>query len=974
MSHKHLPTHLHATESLRQGKVPFRLSPLASVIAGVALFAAGSVHAADAPSVAELQAEIARLKDIIAKQATASTPVAAPTAAATTDASIQPTVANTTAAAPEEEATLLGAVTVRARNRIENLQDVPLSVSVVTGKELERMQATDISAIAQRVANVSWNQGNQRTSSLSIRGIGKIGQTEAQDPSVGLIIDGVNYAYNALSSSYDFADVEAVEVTRGPQGTLLGKSTSVGVINVQTRRPSFKPDGYYSIGFGQDNTTLARFAGGGPIVDDLLAWRGSFSFTKGKGDIQNAYNHDQTYTNKDRATGRVQFLLTPNKDLSVRLALESTPRAAETTNGRTINTPTPTTYSNGTTNTLSTDASTRLARRWFSQDPSGYSYAGNYLYGGGKNEVNNDSQRGLVTGNNGATVEVNYNLGSHSVTSITAYKDYHFNAVNDEGTPFDVSRNSGGFFNDYRQISQEVRLTSQPGGFVDYQTGLFLLDVNNSSEYQRVWGNDAGAWFASTAQYNRLDANGAGRYLLQNSLSGLAMAFNNPTGLQKIHNRSAAIFAQADWNLSDEWKVTTGVRYTEENRQNVGSSFIKDQGNAPELSSSTLGGFDSYFNSGTTAVTVLNGNVVATGTAGATVVAPSSIALTTDTTNATLLASANAQADAAALKYFGVTTWSALTSAQKRQLNDAQAIRKAQIGVLFPATPAEAFTGGLKSFVLSPTYRYNDKITGYASWQYGEKAGISQLVNGISSLVKPEKTSAFELGIKTSLLDNTLVFNADLYLMNITDYQQGVRVFDAYTTALNNPGLTPTSPGYVAAYTSATGNASKVRSQGLEIDGVYSGIPYTTVRFAGAFTSAKYVDFTNSAQPNENGYPGAPNYQDVSGSYLAGASRFTFNIGAEYRRPVLGNREFHTDINTAFNSGYNSDTSLSSYGWVKRKFVTDFGIGLSTKNATFDVSLLAKNVFNQSVPNAQTWNSYTPATPRWVGLIFSGKL
>jgi outer membrane receptor protein involved in Fe transport len=81
------------------------------------------------------------------------------------------TAQNTTA---ENKPLVLGVVTVRSRNRIEKLQDVPLSISVVAGKELEKLNATDISALTQRLSNISWNQGNQRTSSLSIRGIGKI--------------------------------------------------------------------------------------------------------------------------------------------------------------------------------------------------------------------------------------------------------------------------------------------------------------------------------------------------------------------------------------------------------------------------------------------------------------------------------------------------------------------------------------------------------------------------------------------------------------------------------------------------------------------------------------------------------------------------------------------------------------------------------------------------------------------------------
>ena len=254
-----------------------------------------------------------------------------------------------------------------------------------------------------------------------------------------------------LSSSFDFTDVEAVEVTRGPQGTLLGKNTSVGVVNVTTRRPIFTPDASWSLTLGQHGHRTGRVAAGGPIIDDVLAYRANLRSAKAKATSQNAYNRDITYTNKDRVSGRLQFLLTPDASFSARIALDAQPRASETTNGRTINLPTPKLYSNGAVNPLSTDTSTRLARRWFTQQ-TGYSYQDNFL--NEKNgQVNNDNQRPLVTGSNGAAAELNWYLDKFNLTSITAYKDYHFNATNDEGTPFDVHRNSGGFWNDYRQAS-----------------------------------------------------------------------------------------------------------------------------------------------------------------------------------------------------------------------------------------------------------------------------------------------------------------------------------------------------------------------------------------------------------------------------------------------------------------------------------------------------------------------------------------
>ncbi|MDR2213421.1 MAG: TonB-dependent receptor plug domain-containing protein, partial [Pseudomonadales bacterium] len=456
---------------------------------------------------------------------------------------------------------------VHSRNRLESQQEVPISVSVVQGAEIDRLLANDINSLVLRTANITWNQGNQRTSSLSIRGIGKQGQTEAQDPSVGIIVDGVSYAYNALISSFDFYDVETVEVARGPQGTLLGKNASVGVVNVTTRRPSFDPSADLQLSIGERDTVIARAALGGAVIDDLLAWRGSFTAQKGEGSLVNRFNPDVTYQNKDRLSGRLQLLFTPTEDLSVRAQISKTPRAGETTNGRTINLPTPATYANGDPNNSLDDAG-RLRRPYFTQRES-YTLGGNFFYGssGDANDhgdwVENEAARGLVTGSNGGILEVNWdNVGPFSLTSISAYQDYHFNAMNDEGTPWTIQLNSGGYWNDYRQASQEFRLSSDTGGFVDYQAGLYFLRVHNVAEYQQFYGPDAGAWFASNAQYGRLDvpvnADGSvsgGPSLLRNSASGLKVYTASNAGYQDILNQSGAVFAQANWHFNDRFTL-----------------------------------------------------------------------------------------------------------------------------------------------------------------------------------------------------------------------------------------------------------------------------------------------------------------------------------------------------------------------------------------------------------------------------------
>lgn len=865
------------------------------------------------------------------------------------------------------EPVALDGITVRSRNRIERLQDVPLSISVVQGAEIDRLSAYGIDAITKRAANVSWNLGNQRTSSISIRGIGKIGQTEAQDPSVGVIVDGVNYAYNALTSSFDFVDIESVEVSRGPQGTLLGKNTSVGNLIFTTRKPSFTPSADYKLEFRERDGLFATGAIGGPVIDDLLAYRFTFSVNRGEGDIRNQYNQDVTYTNKDRVSGRVQFLFTPNPDLSARVAFDLQPRAAETTNGRTFARPFNKVYSNGAP---TPDAVSKFERRWFKDDKS-------FDPGVPFTAIVNDSARGLVTGSRGASAEVNWKRGDYALTSITAYKDYHFNAYNDEGSPFDINRNSGGYWNDYKQASQELRLSSAVGGFVDWQAGLYLIDIRNAATYNRGWGNDAGAFTASDAQYAALDADGAGRDLLRSSLANLRGGLNATGGIQDIRNRSAALFAQGNWHFGEALTLTTGARLTREDRRNTVSTRIFHDGSAPELNPSqingvVLGGFDSYWNSGTTSRWVRDGQVVAANAPGAVAVAPGAYALTTDTRDAAAVARAAAQADAAAKKYFNTATWAALTAAQKKQLYYAQAIRKSAVGVLWNPVEAQPYKATQPTLLVSPSWKLSPDVTTYLSFQHGEKAGLAQVYNGVSYAVKAEKTNNIELGVKSALLNKSLILNADLFLSKVSDYQQQVRVLDEYATELARAA----DPNAAVVYANITGNVPRVKLYGLEVDGVYSGIANTTLRFSGAFNRAVFDRFPNAAYPVEDGNlaTNAAPYKDLGGRTLPGAPKFTFNVGADYNLPVLGDKILRASGNVAYSSSYYSDNALSAFSVIPANWQVDASLGLGRRNRSLEVVLLVKNLFNDKTPQAQTWSTLSPAVPRSFAVALTARL
>jgi iron complex outermembrane recepter protein len=412
---------------------------------------------------------------------------------------------------------------------------------------------------------------------------------------------------------------------------------------------------------------------------------------------------------------------------------------------------------------------------------------------------------------------------------------------------------------------------------------------------------------------------------MRDSLANLSMAYNSPAGKQTIENKSGAVFAQANWHFTDRLTLTTGARLTHENRTNVSSSYVINPGDGADLAN---------FGSGDAALQ-----------------------------------------DAAAAKYFGAgRTYASLSAAELAQVKAAQAIRASNIGVLFGPTAAKPFRANQPALVLSPSFKVSPDVTTYASYQHGEKAGIAQLVNGVSTPAAAEKTNSFELGVKSALLDKTLILNADVFDMVIHDYQQAVQVVDAYTTAAKNDGTT--------YYTSATGNAPKVGVTGLEIDGVYGGIPRTTLRFSGAYNKAVYKNFGNSAQPVENGdlttalagvHPAQP-YRSVNGRTLAGAPRFAFNVGADYSQPVLADKVAHVSANLAYSSSYNTDVALSRYAVVGAQALVDRALGAGRRDKSFDVSVIVKNLFGNQTPQSRTWNSLTPSAPRTFGVQFTGKL
>ncbi|QSA97382.1 TonB-dependent receptor plug domain-containing protein [Methylococcus sp. EFPC2] len=850
-----------------------------------------------------------------------------------------------TASSDDGSGATLGEVVVKRRSVLEKLKDTPKSVSVVTGRELEKFQANDMANILTRIGSVKWRSTNPRESSLSVRGIGHLGSAstaaaEGMDPSVGIVVDGDSYASIPLASSVSFSDLESVDVTRGPQGAQGGMHSSAARISIKTRAPSFTPEAEASIGYGQWNTLIAKAAAGGSIFDGLLAWRGSFLREQADSPFENAAQTN-TYFNKDRTSGRLQFLLTPTDSFTARVKLDYTPAGGEYVTGQAgfYNRPTPAYYDSvdATGQRIAVNQANepvgKLNRRWFKQEAN-YTYAGNYL----RQRIEKSVVLPTLNKTEGAGINLDWDLGSHTLSSITGFHNYFFEFQSGQATVFDITRPPTAGKARQQQVSQELKIASKPGGLVDYQVGTYYLSFNRQHWGTNIrGGSDAGAYNANAAQYARLDADGNGRYLMINSLDRLVTETKND-----FMGESRSIYANADWHLFEPLTVNSGLRLSWEHRQNVRSSIrIVDEGYGAELDPSSrnnvrLGGFNSN----------ASGNLTSN--------------------NAAQLAVANFVAQ----KYFGIANYSALNNTQKQQVADAKAVRLASIGGLYQSTDAEAFDGMLPTVNISPSYKITDNHTTYFAWQHGEKAGVSQIVGatlngGKTFTLKEEKTDSYEIGLKSTFFDKTLAINTTAFLQDVSDYIQPMYFYDEAQTIVNNNGL--------LAYTAGLGNVPKVQVKGLELDASYTGLPFTTIRFAGAYNDARYEDFKFSAKPAELGGTAVP-YYDVSGRTLPGAAKFTFNLFAEYARPIFDDNEVHANVNYNYTSSYNPDISLSRYTVVDGYGLTDVAVGFGRRDKLFDVNLIVRNLFDTNYGNLSVWNSYKPSIPRWIGVTVSTQL
>ncbi len=442
----------------------------------------------------------------------------------------------------------LGNITVTARRRTEKEQDVPAPISVVKGEQLEATKIYQVQDLQQLLPNFTAQFIHARQSSVAVRGIGNNTANEGLEGSVGIYLDNV-YLGRPGQAVFDLLDIEQIDLLRGPQGTLFGKNTTAGVLNITSRAPVFKEERSIEVSSGERGYRQLKASINQPL-SDTVAVRISAYDTQDDGWIKNTYN-GKNLNEINRKGARGQILIKPSETFSLRLIGEHNEEDSSTGTlipysfgpwnpggSAAANLPLGTPGSNATTYA---QRATALGARNISRDPYDY-------------KVDFDASQRSRVNQDALSAEANWDINGYKLTSITAWRDWKFSPEND----LDFTRLPGvvgGFKVNESQYSQEIRLASPLGEVYDYVVGAYYYHQNITSDNAYQTGASALA-LTTTTPFNA-------------SLRGVG----------KSSTDSYATFGQATWHVSQVFDLTGGLRYTLEKKegsvqqQNVDPAF-----------------------------------------------------------------------------------------------------------------------------------------------------------------------------------------------------------------------------------------------------------------------------------------------------------------------------------------------------------------------------------------------------------------
>jgi iron complex outermembrane receptor protein len=441
----------------------------------------------------------------------------------------------------------LDSITVTAQKRVQRLTDVPINVSAINGDDARSARIEQVRDLANYVANVDIKeQVPGAIPVVTIRGVGLDDFSSTNSPAAGIYVDQVTLSSLALMS-FDLYDVQRIEVLKGPQGTLYGRNSTAGAINVLSAAPSFETQSYLKFGYGAYQAADLEAMGNVPLGETFALRvagkmirqdQGLWDSRVGENDAYAAGSYASTdpvvrdIGLRDVLSGRARLAWRPNDAVDVDLKFENLRQRSEMGQPEMFGTFNP------------TPGMCQPPEPANCSDYSGYSdtdadpYEGDY-----RGEFPYDIDQ------NAQTLLVDVDLGFGTFSSVSGRMDFdRFFHIDSDGTPGDQFNFLQG--DTVEQFTQEFRLAGT-GGLGDWLVGAFYgqddIAIDTVGRHQ---DNALLAMFGVTTSVIAADQG----------------------------TESGALFANMDWKLGaftdalEAFTVTTGVRYTDESRDYVGGT------------------------------------------------------------------------------------------------------------------------------------------------------------------------------------------------------------------------------------------------------------------------------------------------------------------------------------------------------------------------------------------------------------------
>lgn len=462
---------------------------------------------------------------------------------------------SSSAAESAQDQTYGGDIVVTARRRAESAQDVPLAISVIGGDHVDSTGSFNVGRLQQLTPTLQYYSSNPRNTSLSIRGIGApFGLTnDGFEQGVGIYVDDVYYS-RVASATFDFLDVGQIEVLRGPQGTLYGKNTTAGAINITTRQPSFDFEGRAEVSLGNLGFKQAKAAVTGPLSDQIAA-RFAVSSTSRRGTIFNVATGNWI-NEQDNLGLRGQVLFRPNDNLDVILSGDFSYQDPECCGTVFVRT--------GATQRPLTRQYEALAKA------QGYTVPSTNPFDR-LTDVDADLNAGNRIG--GAALKVKWDLGAGSLTSITAWRFWDWKPANDRdftGLPITTKSQNP---SQQHQYTQELQF-NYASDRVDFVAGLFGFHQTVRTQGTEALGSAASRWL--------INPGAATGCAPANALACDSTVLNGVTATNdiRLNNTSAALFGQVSWKVTDSLTIQPGVRLNYDKKDGLYERLVVDgQGN-----------------------------------------------------------------------------------------------------------------------------------------------------------------------------------------------------------------------------------------------------------------------------------------------------------------------------------------------------------------------------------------------------------